>query len=62
MQTYNNLLDSMEKESIVDLTERIYGNVTGGNLRKLKEYRDNIINIELMIIKDLASLFFGLYI
>lgn len=62
VQTYNNLINALEKESVIDLTERIYGNVTGGNLRKLKEYRENIINIELMIIKDLNSLFFGLYI
>lgn len=61
VQTFNNLLNEMEKENVVDLTERIYGNVTGNNIKKLKEYRENIINIEFMIIKDLQTLFFGLY-
>lgn len=61
VQTYNNLITAMDNENIVDLTERVYGNVSGNNIRKLKEYRENIINIEFMIIKDLQPLFFGLY-
>lgn len=60
-ETYNSLMDKIDNENIVDLTERVYGNVTGNNIRKLKEYRENIINIEMMIIKDLRPLFFGLY-
>lgn len=59
--TYNNLLNEIDKTDIVDLTERIYGNVNGGNIEKFIKYKDNILNIELMIIKDLNGLFMGLW-
>lgn len=59
--TYNNLLNEIDKTDVVDLTERIYGNVNGGNIEKFIKYKDNILNIELMIIKDLNVLFMGLW-
>lgn len=60
-QTYNNLMNTIDNTDITDLTERIYGNVSGNNIKKLVDYRDSIINIELMIIKDLKPLFMGLF-
>lgn len=59
--TYNNLLNEIDKTDIVDLTERIYGNVNGNNIEKFIKYKDNILNIELMIIKELNVLFMGLW-
>lgn len=59
--TYNNLLNEIDKSDVVDLTERIYGNVHGNNIEKFIKYKDNILNIELMIIKDLNGLFMGLW-
>lgn len=59
--TYNNLLNEIDKTDVVDLTERIYGNVHGNNIEKFIKYKDNIINIELMIIKELNGLFMGLW-
>lgn len=59
--TYNNLLNEIDKTDVVDLTERIYGNVNGNNIEKFIKYKDNILNIELMIIKELNVLFMGLW-
>lgn len=53
--TYNNLLDT------VDLTERTFGNM-GNNLDKFIKYRDNILNIEQMIINECSDLFMYLWI
>ena len=60
-QTFNNLMNTIDNTDITDLTERIFGNVSGNNIKKLVDYRDSIINIELMIIKDLKPLFMGLF-
>lgn len=59
--TYQNLMNEIDKTDVVDLTERIYGNVHGNNIEKFIKYKDNILNIELMIIKDLNVLFMGLW-
>lgn len=53
--TFNNLLDA------VDLTEHTYGNM-GNNLDKLIKYRDNVMNLEQMIINECRDLFMLLYI
>lgn len=52
--TFNNLLDQM------DLTEHTYGNM-GDNLDKFIKYRDNILNLERMIIEECNDLFMLLY-
>lgn len=60
-QTFNNLMTEIDSEDIVDLTERVFGNVSGNNIKKLVDYRDSILNLEFMIIKDLKPLFMGLF-
>ena len=60
-QTFNNLMNTIDNTDITDLTERIFGNVSGNNIKKLVDYRDSVINLELMIIKDLKPLFMGLF-
>lgn len=59
--TYNNLMNTIDKTNVVDLTERIFGNVHGNNIEKLIKYRDSILNLELMIINDLEPLFMQLW-
>lgn len=60
-ETYNNLMNTIDKTDIVDLTERIFGNVHGNNIEKLIKYRDSILNLEYLIIKDLDCLFMQLW-
>ena len=55
VDTFNNLLDA------VDLTEHTYGNM-GNNLDKMIKYRDNVWNLEQMIINECRDLFMLLYI
>lgn len=55
VDTFNNLLD------MVDLTEHTYGNM-GNNLDKMIKYRDNVWNLEQMIINECRDLFMLLYI
>lgn len=52
--TFNNLLDA------VNLTERTFGNM-GDNLDKFIKYRDNVMNLEQMIINDCSDLFMQLW-
>lgn len=59
--TFNNLLDKLDNTNVVDLTERIFGNVNGGNIEKLQKYKDVCLNIELMIINELSDLFMQLW-
>ena len=50
------------KESSEEWTQRIFGKNNGqSNNMLLKEFRDNILNIDQMIIKDLEPLFFQLW-
>ena len=50
------------KESSEEWTQRIFGKNNGqSNNILLKEFRDNILNIDQMIIKDLEPLFFQLW-
>ena len=50
------------KESSEEWTQRIFGkNNSQSNNMLLKEFRDNILNIDQMIIKDLEPLFFQLW-
>lgn len=62
-QTINN--DSSEDETI-DSTDKYIDHISGkqGNIsysKLLMEYRETLLNIDLMIINDLADLFFNLY-
>ena len=52
--TYTNLLDT------TDVTEHTWGNM-GNNIDKLNKYRDNVMNLEQMIINDCSDLFMLLY-
>ena len=52
--TFNNLLDE------IDLDEHTYGNF-GDNIGKLIKYRDNILNLERMIIEECSDLFMLLW-
>ena len=52
--TYTNLLDA------TDVTEHTWGNM-GNNLDKLIKYRDNVMNLEQMIINECNDLFMLLY-
>lgn len=54
VDTFNNLLDT------VNLTEHTYGNM-GDNLDKFIKYRDNILNLERMIIDECNDLFMLMY-
>nr|DAX14967.1 MAG TPA: Lower collar protein [Caudoviricetes sp.] len=50
------------KESSEEWTQRIFGKNNGqSNASLLKEFRENILNIDQMIIKDLETLFFQLW-
>lgn len=50
------------KETSEEWTQRIFGKNNGqSNNTLLKEFRDNILNIDQMIIKDLEPLFFQLW-
>lgn len=50
------------KESSEEWTQRIFGKNNGqSNTMLLKEFRENILNIDQMIIKDLEPLFFQLW-
>ena len=50
------------KETSEEWTQRIFGKNNGqSNNMLLKEFRDNILNIDQMIIKDLEPLFFQLW-
>lgn len=45
-----------------EFTERVTGKMgTKTNAKMLKEYRDILLNIDMMIINDLSNLFFGLW-
>ena len=61
VDTYNDLLDKLDNTNIVDLTEHVFGNVSGNNIEKLQKYKDVCLNIELMIINDLKDLFMLLW-
>ena len=61
VDTYNNLLDKLDNTNIVDLTEHVFGNVSGNNIEKLQKYKEVCLNIELMIINDLKDLFMLLW-
>lgn len=55
VDTFNNLLDE------IDLDEHTYGNM-GDNINKFIKYKDNILNIEKMIIDNCTDLFMNLWI
>lgn len=58
----NNSTNKGTKESSEEWTQRIFGKNNGqSNSMLLKEFRDNILNIDQMIIKDLEPLFFQLW-
>ena len=58
----NNSTNKGTKESSEEWTQRIFGKNNGqSNNMLLKEFRDNILNIDKMIIKDLEPLFFQLW-
>ena len=58
----NNSTNKGTKESSEEWTQRIFGKNNGqSNNMLLKEFRDNILNIDQMIIKDLEPLFFQLW-
>ena len=58
----NNSINKRTKESSEEWTQRIFGKNNGqSNSMLLKEFRDNILNIDQMIIKDLEPLFFQLW-
>ena len=59
--TFQNLLDEIDKTDTTRFTESVIGNM-GGTIDKYLKYRDNIINIEEMIINDLSDLFLKLWI
>ena len=52
--TFNNLLDE------IDLDEHTYGNM-GDNIDKLIKYRDNVLNLEQMIVNECSDLFMLLW-
>lgn len=58
---YNDLLDIIDKTDTTHNLERVYGNM-GNNLDKLIKYRDNILNLEMMIIEECNDLFMLLWI
>lgn len=58
----NNSTNKGTKESSEEWTQRLFGKNNGqSNSMLLKEFRDNILNIDQMIIKDLEPLFFQLW-
>ena len=59
--TFNNLLDEIDKTDTTHFRETVIGNM-GGTIDKYLKYRDNIINIEELIINDLSDLFLKLWI
>ena len=44
-----------------EYSEHVYGYETGGASKLLKEFRETLLNIDMMIINDLEELFFGLW-
>lgn len=58
---YENLLDEIDKTDTTHNLERVYGNM-GNNLDKFIKYRDNVMNLELMIIDECKDLFMSLWI
>lgn len=59
--TFNNLLDEIDKTDTKHDLERVWGNM-GGNIDKLIKYRDNVLNLERMIIEECSDLFMLLWI
>mgnify|MGYP003289996242 CR=1 FL=1 len=59
--TFQNLLDTIDKTDTTHMTKHVFGNM-GNNIDKLIKYRDNIINIEELIIFELNDLFIKLWI
>ena len=59
--TFNNLLDEIDKTDTTHFRETVIGTM-GGTIDKYLKYRDNIINIEELIINDLSDLFLKLWI
>lgn len=58
--TFNNLLDQRDLTTTMDDLKRVYGNM-GGTIDKFIKYKDNILNLEAMIINECSDLFMQLW-